>query len=62
MYTEAFLLIRSLLKDEKIERVIFEKDEFQVKFKGEERLIPYEYTEEDVIILLEDIENLEKKK
>lgn len=62
MYTEAFLFVGSLLQDGKIEQVIFEKDEFKVKFKGEERLIPYDYTSEDVIVLLKDIENLENKK
>lgn len=62
MYTEAFLFVGNLLKNGLIEKIEFGKDNFEVTFKGESRTVPYEYTEEDIIILLEDLENFEKRK
>jgi len=61
MYTEAFLFVGNLLQNGLIEKIEFEKIEFKVKFKGEERLIPYEYSGEDIVTLLEDLENFEKR-
>lgn len=60
MYTEAFLFVGNLLQNGLIEKIKFSKTEFKVRFKGDKRFIPYEYSKEDIITLLEDIERLEK--
>lgn len=62
MYTEAFLFVGNLVRNEVIEKIKFEKDYFHVKFKGDKRYIPYDYSEHDVITLLKDIEESEKRK
>ncbi len=62
MYTEAFLFIGNLLKDGLIKKIKFGKTYFKVKFKDSKRYVPYEYTEEEIVIFLEDIENHEKRK
>jgi len=61
MYTEAFLFVGNLLQNGVIEKIKFGKTEFKVRFKGDKRFIPYEYTEEQIIDLLGDIENHEKR-
>lgn len=60
MYTEAFLFVGNLLQNGLIEKIKFNKTEFKIRFKGNKRFIPYEYSKEDIITLLEDIERLEK--
>jgi hypothetical protein len=62
MYTEAFLFVGNLVRNEVIEKIKFEKDYFHVKFKGDKRYIPYDYSEHDVITLLKDIDESEKRK
>lgn len=62
MYTEAFLFIGNLLQNELIENIRFEKDYFHVKFKSDEREVPYDYSQHDVETLLKDIEEAENKK
>lgn len=62
MYTEAFLFVGNLVRNEVIEKIQFEKYYFYVKFKGEENYTPYDYSEHDVITLLKDIEEAEKRK
>lgn len=62
MYTEAFLFVGNLLQNELIEKIKFGKAEFKVRFKGDKRFVPYEYSGEDIITLLKDIEGLENKK
>jgi len=61
MYTEAFLFVGNLLQNGKIKKIKFGKNEFKVRFKGDKRFVPYEYSEKDIITLLEDIEKLESK-
>lgn len=61
MYTEAFLFVGNLLQNGLIKKIEFGKKKFKVRFKGDKRFVPYEYTEEEIVIFLEDIENHEKR-
>lgn len=62
MYTEAFLFIGNLLQNGLIEKIEFGKDGFEVTFKGEKRTVPYEYSGQEIIIFLEDLERVENRK
>ena len=62
MYTEAFLFVGNLLQNGLIKRVKFGKNYFKVKFADSKKFVPYEYSENDILVFLQDIEMLENKK
>lgn len=62
MYTEAFLFVGNLLQNGLIEKIKFGKTEFKVRFKGDKRFVPYEYSGDEIVTFLEDLENAEKRK
>lgn len=61
MYTEAFLFVGNLLQTGLIKRVKFGKNYFKVKFKDSKKFVPYEYSQNDILVFLQDIEEIEKR-
>lgn len=59
MYTEAFLFVGNLLQNGLIKKIKFGKKYFKVKFKGDERFVPYEYHQDDILTFLKDLEGME---
>ena len=62
MYTEAFLFVGNLLQSGLIKKIKFNKKYFKVKYKDSKKFVPYEYSENDIIIFLQDLEEMETEK